>query len=228
MNAELATTFDRLVSGLEDLTRDHLLYFRVQTGRLVATTLFGGDIATMRAQLTQRDGVLAAFVHAQAQRLDDLGLSEEQLRQSLHAWAVVELLPAAIAQGLQFTHVLELTKVHDDQTRAILAKATLDNGWSRRALRDAIEDVQHQRWPDHQPEAPGLQPSAAPTAVERPTLAPGRMLTRFEKTADEVTALAGQWAHVDVGRLSPAQKRRARAALQRLRAQVDALEAGLA
>lgn len=228
MDHDLIPTFDRLVGALEQLVQDHLLFFRVQAGRVVATELYGGDVATMREQLRRRDGLLAAFVQAHPERLDNVGLSEELLRQSLHAWAVVQLLDDEIVRGLRYTHVLELARVDDDPTRAMLARATVENGWSRAALKAAIQEVRAGQWPDRQPDVPGLQPTPAaeeaPEVVERPALAPGRVVTRFEKTADDLDELADHWEGVDPAALAPAQRRRAQVALRRLRERVVALE----
>lgn len=227
MSNAVTPDFEPLVLGLEALSRAHLLYFRIQTGRLVATTLYGGDIATMRAALTARDGLLRAFASANAERLDDIGLTENLLRQSLAAWAVVQLLPAPVVDRLGFSHVVELAGVGDDETRRLLAEAAAENRWSRRQLHDAVLSVRAGGWPDAAPDQPGLQPEAPPE--EAPVvLAPGRVVSRFEKSADALDELADHWASVTPAELAPTQRERVKVAVRRLRLRLEAIEARLA
>lgn len=215
--------FDGLVQALEALVTHHFVYFRVQTGRLIATQLFGGDVATMHEQLHRRDGVLAAFIAQKGERLDDLGLTERTLRESLHCWSVVQSLDGPVAERLRYSHLVELIRAPDDGTRKLLAQATLDNAWSRRQLRDAVDEVIAGEWPDTQPDKPGLQPGP-PRPPEARVLAPGRVVTRLEKTVEEIDEMTGHLEGVDPADLAPGQRKRARAALRKLRERIDLLD----
>ncbi len=62
------------------------------------------------------------------------------------------------------SHVVQLTTVEDHQTRAALARATVENQWSGRALHSAIEAVRNGQWSDAAPSAPGLQLEGLPAA----------------------------------------------------------------
>lgn len=223
MPDELSPDFERLCDDLEVLSRQHLLYFRVQVGRVVATQLFAGDIATMRAEVTSRQGVIRSFATACADRLHDLGLNEDLLRKSLKAWAVVQLLPDEIVAQLGFTHVVALARVDDDETRALLAASVVQNGWGGRQLADAIADVEAGLWPDGDPGAPGLQP-APPPPEPAPLLAPGRVVNRFEKVVEDLDALVAPWEAADMASLPSAQRKRAKAALRKLKERVLRLE----
>ena len=160
------TAHDALLADLDALSRKHLLFFRIEAGRTVARHLYGGDPTVMRDALARRDGALRAFATARAQELKDRGLSEALLRQSLAAWEVVTALPGPIVEQLQYTHVVELSRLGDPQTREHLALATVNNAWSSDKLLDAIRAVARGEWIDGDPAAAGLQPAppAAPDA----------------------------------------------------------------
>lgn len=227
MNDLTAPDFDELLLGLEKLSRNHLLFFRIEAGKLIVRTLWGGDRARMRVALTVRDGVYQRFVVERAEALEGLGLNPTFLRQCLHAWAVVDALPKDIAQKLQFSHVVELTRVEDEQTRDHLARATVQNDWSTRALRDAVKAVEDQRWIDGDPVTPGLQPPAPVRDDPDPPVQPGRVVTRAERVFEEVDELVGQWESIDVSRLSKPQRERARVVVEALKERVARLEARL-
>ena len=89
--------------------------------------------------------------------LADLGLHPQLIRQSLLAWDVVADLPEDVRPRLIYAHVLELARVDDRATRRLLAQAALDNGWTGKALRGAVDATRSGRWIDVDP-APGLQP----------------------------------------------------------------------
>ena len=226
MNDLTPPDLDQLLVDLRNLSQNHLLYFRIETGRLIVRTLWDGDRARMRAALAARDGVYQRFVVARADALEDLGLNPTFLRQCLHAWAVVDVLPKEIVPELQFSHVVELTRVDDDQTRDHLARATVANRWSTRALRDAVRAIEAGRWIDADP-APGLQPPAPVRDDPDPPVQPGRVVTRAERVFEEVDELVGQWESIDVSRLSKPQRDRARVVVEALKERVARLEARL-
>lgn len=225
MPDELIPDFDRLAQALDALVRDHFAYFRLQTGRVVAAELFGGRVDVMRAQLQRRDGVVHAFAVAKAEQLHDLGLNEATLTESLHCWAIVEALDGPLVERLRYSHLVELIRAPDDPSRRLLAQAAVDNRWNRRALHDAVDDVLAGEWPDKAPEEPGMQPGPpekAPPEVK--VLAPGRVVTRLEKTVEAMDEMTSHLAGIASGDLAPGQRKRAKAALRKLRERVVALE----
>jgi hypothetical protein len=222
--------FDALLAGLAKLSRNHLLYFRIEVGRGLSRAFYADDRERYRAGMGNKNSSFRQFVAAKAAELADLGLSERLLRQSLLTFFVVKDLPRAVVAQLVYSHVVQLTAVDDDQTRALLSKATVDNHWTGQMLQNAIDAVRAGRWPDADPAAPGLQGDPAPAAaseLEDPddTLAPGRVVTRFEKTAKDLGSLVGQWERVPVDKLSKEQKRRMGQAITDLEGRISAIKA---
>ena len=224
--------FDALLVDLAKLSRSHLLYFRIEVGRRLSQSFYNDDPELYRKGFRQKEGAFRDFVVAKSAELADLGLSEQLLRQSLRAFYVVKDLPRALVAQLVYSHVVQLTAVEDDKTRALLAKATVENRWTGQALQNAIEAVRTGRWPDADPEQPGLQaaelvpvvPEAGPE-VAKPQ--PGRVVTRFERTAKEVSELMGQWQAVPVEKLTKAQAARVRVAVEALERQVAEMKGRL-
>jgi hypothetical protein len=222
--------FDAVVDELSRLSRNHLLYFRIEVGRRLSSAFYNDDPALYRATHRQKEGSFRAFLAEKADALADLGLNEALLRQSLRTFFVVKDLPRALVAQLVYSHVVQLTAVEDDQTRALLARATVDNQWSGRALQLAIEAVRNGQWPDADPSAPGLQPEGLPAAEagpEAPKPQPVRVVTRFERTAEDLGALVGQWEAVPVEKLTKAQAARVRAAVEALERRVAEVKARL-
>lgn len=227
-SAALAPVFDALLGELTQLSRNHLLYFRVQVGRSVADALYSGDPAAYHHQASNKDSSLRRFAVHRRDQLTDLGLTEATLRQCVRAWFVARDLPDGTLERLVLSHLNLLSQVDDAASRRLLAQATLDNGWTGQELRDAIRAVQDGQWPDADPAAPGLQPPPAPepAADARPPQ-PGRVVSRFERSADELDALISSWAQVPAEKRSKKQVARVRAAVDAWKAKIARLEAEL-
>ena len=73
--------------------------------------------------------------------------------------------------------------------------------------------------------APGLQPVAPEEEERAPQL--GRVVSRFERSAEELDALSSQWQQVAEKKLSGAQKLRVKEAITRLRARLEEMEGRL-
>lgn len=217
--------FDALVERLATLSRNHLLFFKVEVGRALDEGFFSGDANAYRSQDPFKDTSLRQFATERADELRELGLNEQALRKCLHAWYVVRDLPPELVARLVISHVVELARLHDEPTRRLLAQATVDNAWTSRALRDAVLAVRAGRWIDGDP-AKGLQPPA-PQIEEARRPQPGRVVTRFEKTVEDLGELGGQWATVEVEKLTALQATRVRAALAAHKAWIAEVEGRL-
>ncbi|MBM4109703.1 MAG: hypothetical protein FJ255_13000 [Phycisphaerae bacterium] len=217
--------FDDVLAQLEHLARTHLLLFRVEVGRTLAEAFYGGDVDRYRTR--SADGALKDFLAERAGPLADLGLHPQLIRQSLLAWDVVADLPEDVRPRLIYAHVLELARVDDRATRRLLAQAALDNGWTGKALRGAVDATRSGRWIDVDP-APGLQPPPPEEPVDAPKkVAVGWALKRAERTVSDFAAVADELGQVDVAALSEKQRVRALAAVEELRQRVERLQARL-
>ena len=212
-------TLDRLAQ----LSRIHLVFFRLEVGRLLLEDFFGGDPAAYQSHNPTKPNRFREFLALHGPEVSELGLGERVLRQCIVAQIAVSTLPQSTLDKLLFSHVVELCRVRDMATRHRLALATTENQWSSRQLRDAVEAVAAGQWIDGQPDQPGLQPAAP--EEERKSLPVGRVVTRFEKAAEDLDDLGAQFSGRKVSR---PQRERVRGALERLKAKIAELEAALA
>ena len=112
-SAALAPVFDALLGELTQLSRNHLLYFRVQVGRSVADALYSGDPAAYHHQASNKDSSLRRFAAHRRDQLADLGLTEATLRQCVRAWFVARDLPDGTLERLVLSHLNLLSQVDD-------------------------------------------------------------------------------------------------------------------
>lgn len=221
--------WDDVLRDLDALSKNHLLYFRIEVGRSLAERFYAGDVKVYLAKIDEREGSLRRFCKEREKQLEDRGLSEAIVRQCLTAWLVVQELPPEVVRNLLFTHVVQLGRVGDTQTRRTLAQAVVDNRWDGQALKQAVLAVRAGKWIDADPKAEGFQPPA-PTpkpSGEDKAPQPGRVVNRFEKTAEEIEALAGQWESVAVEKLTKLQKERVRDAIGKTEETISRLKARL-
>lgn len=200
--------YQQLIDRLTTLSTTHLLYFRIEVGRAVAEEL----------DLDDAGANLRAFAVRHASRLEDLGLTEGALRQSVRAFRVVEGLPAELVQRLVFSHVVELARVEDPATRALLARAAADEGWSGRQLRDAVLSARAGLWVDGDTGTPGLQPVAPPPPP--PRRATGWVVSRMERRVGDFAEVADELDALDPAAMTPLQQARVRKALDDLDAKL--------
>ncbi|HND32538.1 MAG TPA: hypothetical protein PLA94_21230 [Myxococcota bacterium] len=212
------------LARLDSLARNHLLFFRLEVGRLMLELYFGGDPERYHSQDPRKPSSFATFLAQCKAELQDLGLGETVLRRCILTHLAVQSLPAEAVGRLPFTHVVELSRVEDSATRSLLALATLNNRWTSRQLHDAIQAVRAGRWIDGDP-APGLQPLPVPEPEK--SLPAGRVLNRIARSAEELESLTGQWRQLQGKKLSGAQKSKAKEAILRLKAQLALLEQSL-
>ncbi len=209
---------------LNALSRNHLLYFRLEVGRLLLEDFFEGDPAAYHSQDSQKKLSFAHFLESCGDYLADIGLGAQVLRQCIQAQIAVRSLPAGTVERLLFSHIVELARVEDEATRSILAQAAVENRWTGLQLRDAVLSTKAGKWIDGDP-APGLQPVAPEETEKTPQL--GRVVTRFERSAEDMEALAQQWRQIAGKNLSQGQRNRLRQAVDRLKVQLSELDHAL-
>ena len=209
---------------LSALSRNHLLFFRLQVGRLLLEDFFEDDPAVYHSQDSQKKLSFVHFLASCGDYLADIGLGPQVLRQCIQAQIAVGSLPPGTVERLLFSHVVELARVDDEATRSVLAQAAVENRWSSRQLHDAVLSAKAGQWIDGDPAA-GLQPAAPEEAEKTPQL--GRVVTRFERSAEDMEALAQQWRRLAGKKLSAGQRSRLRQAVDRLKAHLSELDSAL-
>ena len=227
--AAVTTTpaFDTLVDELAKLSQKHLVFFRIEVGRVTAESLYGGDPDAYRSQAGNKEGSLRQFATEQAERLADLGLTEQSLRQCLQAWFVVQELPRDLVRHLLFSHVVELARVEDGAIRRTLAHAVKENGWGGKELRNAVLAVRAGLPIDADLAAAGLQPPAPAEPVGGRKLQAGRVVSRFERQADDFETTLDEWDIVAADKVTKLQTSRMKATLDRVKAKIADLEGKL-
>ena len=201
---QIPNEFSAALQQLDKLSRNHLLYFRLEVGKLLLTESYDGAVAAYHSQDPAKPHKFNQFISTCAQDLEEIGLAGQVLRQCIVAHMMVKALPPPTVAKLQFSQVVELTRVADPATRSVLAQATVDNHWSCRQLKDAAKAANAGNWLDGDPKTPGLQP-VAPPAVVHPVQV-GRLVTRFEKMAKQAAELVAAWKLVE-GKATDKQRR---------------------
>ena len=227
--APQAADFADILTDLAQLSRNHLVFFRLEVGRLLLHRFYGGDVAAYQSKSSTKPNAFGAFTAACAADLAELGLSEQTLRQCLVAHIAVSALPAPTVHQLGLSQVVELARVSDAANRRVLAQAAVDNHWTGKQIKQAAAAVAAGRWIDGDPATPGLQPPALGDDDEDEAKKPqqGRVVRRFEKAASQLGELQAQFAAVAGQKLSARRRARLHAALDQLQAQIDGMRGRL-
>jgi hypothetical protein len=206
----LALNFHSTLDRLQALSRSHILYFRLEVGRLILQDFFGGDAAIYHSRDPHKLQSFRAFIEQCGPQLAELGFSEVGLRQSVLAHLAVAPLPPGTVEKLLFAHVLELARIPDPDTRGILALEAVEKNWTKMELRAATDAA--------------LGAEAAPPPAP-PQL--GRVVSNFEKAVGTIDSLTDQWTQLAGHKLSGRQKQRMHSSLEQLKAKIAAIEAQL-
>ncbi|MFZ4578170.1 MAG: hypothetical protein ACOYOB_07185 [Myxococcota bacterium] len=212
-----ATTesFLEILDDLRRLSRDHLLFYRLEVGRLLLDRFFKGSAANYRDFSNAKAHAFVTFATTCADELQVFGLGERTLRHCILARVVFDTLPPPVRDSLGFSHVVELTRVSDPTMRARLALAIVDQNWTVQALQQAIEAAKSGDWYDTDPATPGTQPPPAPAPTGK-LPQPGRMVAQAEKWLTQTDQWSAQWARMDASKLRPLQRKRAVQAVEAL------------
>jgi hypothetical protein len=225
-------SFEEILDEVEALNRGHLLYYRVQLGRVMLRHFWDGDAAAYSSRDRTKLQRFELFFAKHGEELARYGVSQRQARDSVRACIVVDTLPEHLSRRLFWSQVMELTRVSDPTARARLAFAALRGDWSIAFLRDAVDRALHIGTDDMAALEAAAAASADVAAGEEvsedgdaPAPAAGRMVARAEKLVREVERWSSTFRKVDAKRLRPAQRARLAAARDALRARVAELDA---
>ena len=182
---------------------------------------FDGDAAAYLSHDPKKPQSFGEFVVTCAEQLADIGLSESVARACIVAHLVVKALPPPTVEKLNFSQVIELTRIDDSETRELLAHAAVKNHWVTKELRGAVEAARAGKWIDSDPKAPGLQPPppkppAQPQYSEANRPQAGRVVARIERLVTDFDEVESAWALVEDDKLSDIQRERVRAAVKGL------------
>jgi hypothetical protein len=215
-----------ILNELAALTRDHLLHFRLEVGRVILQHFFGGSSAAYSDKDHTKEAKFADFLSDNAADLALLGLKEHTLRQCVALRTVYRSLPTAAQDRLGYSRTLALVAMADPSTRAQLALAAVDRQWTVAELKQGIDAATAGLWYDTDPQTPGVQALPIELPAARPQ-APGRLVARAEKWAAEFEAFANGWAGVPAGKASKLQQARLKRALTVAVARLQAMAAQL-
>jgi hypothetical protein len=182
-----ALSDQRVLERILELTLDHMVAYRLEIGRIILDEFFEGDPAAFHDRSPTKPVRFQDFVKTYREKLSDIGLGEQVLRQSVRAHLVVEELGADRARPLTFSHLLTLARVKDGGTRRLLADASARDAWSVAQLEAAAERVEAGQWPDQDLTKPGLQPEPIkPTKPRPPRPTTAKAITSKKEQGREV------------------------------------------
>ncbi len=227
---QLAKTKDDyadMLAELNRLSRDLLLAFRLQAGKLFLDRFFGGSAHAYHDKNPDKEASFALFAKLCKDELSDVGISTVLARQCILARIAWDGLPPGVRDSLKFNHIVSLARVGEPNLRARLAFDTTSQGWTVLQLEDAIHRADDGHYYDTDPSTPGTQAPPPPAEPPAPTYQPGRLVTQLVKAGKDLQDWQQAWATVDASKLRGAQRQRVQDALTALKAQVARLEAQL-
>ena len=223
VNSEFAT-FEDVLDALERLSREHLLAYRLGVGRVLLQSIYGGDARAYASRDPRKEQRFSLFVSECGEQLRRYGLGKQSAREAIVSYLTFQTLPDAVRDGLFYSQVRELARLHDPTARARLAVAAIQGDWSVRELQGAVSAVKAGLPYDADPDTPGIQPQQAPPPRQ---LSAGRLVTRAERWTSDLDAWAGMWSQADPGQLRARQRRRLAATVARAQARLAQLAAAL-
>ncbi len=216
-----------ILGKLAHLSRDLLLTFRLEVGKVMLDEYFAGSAHAYHDQSPNKVNSFNEFTKTCQDDLADYGLSSPILAQCIRARITWDLLPPPVRDQLRFNHVVALASVGEPNDRARLAFDATRQGWSVTQLKDAIARVNDHTYYDTDPSTPGTQPPEPKPAPDR-GYQPGRLVTQLVKTGEDLQAWRSAWATVDATKLRGPQRQRVVEAVATLEAHIAQLKAELA
>ncbi len=219
------TDYSPILDQLAALSRNLLLAFRLEVGKLMLSEYFGGSAHAYRDHDPAKPSSFNDFARTCQAELEGFGLSATVLRQCILARVAWDGLPPGVRDQLKFSQVVQLARVDEPNMRARLAFDATQQQWNVAQLRDAIARAGDHRYYDTDPTTPGTQPP--PAELDEASYQPGRLVTQLVKAGKELQDWEAAWSTVAGKKLRGAQRQRLHDALATLKAQVARLEAQL-
>ena len=231
MSTDLATPatsndFSEVLATLRGLVHDHLLFFRLEVGRVILDGFFGGDTFAYRDRSPTKESKFNEFQLQHAEELDALGLKPWLLRQCVQVQIVYRTLPPAVRDQLGYSHTLALLPIGDPTLRAKLANEAISKAMPIGRFEETVAAAKAGTWYDTDDATPGVQPPPAPAVVAL-AQQPGRLVTRAEKWLADAQDLAAGWAAVPPDKVTDVQRARLKKVVVALRAQLAELDGKL-
>ena len=216
--------YQDVVQTLQALTAQHERTYRLKVGELILTRFYGGDAGRFSSKATTKDNKFADFLTTHATEVAALDLSEHTLRRCVRVKICYDTLPAGLRDRLAWSATLAISAIPEVNLRARVAMAAVSENWPLGKVREVVAQALDNRVWDTDPSEPGLQ---LPAPKADPAPQPGRLVTRTEKWSDEIDAWQQEFAQIDADKLSKQQVERLRAAVQKVRGQLEQLEKAL-
>ena len=211
-----------ILTELATLTRDHLLHYRLEVGRVILDHFFSGSTTAYSDRDHNKETKFSDFLNTYAADLEILGLREHTLRQCVGLRTVYMSLPPSAQADLGYTRTLALVRMPDPTTRAKLALTAIAQGWSVAELKQTVDAAKAGLWYDTDPETPGVQAKPLAPETAKPP-APGRLVVQAEKWQAQFTDFATNWSAVAADKPTKLQRTRLKKALGEAIAQLQAL-----
>lgn len=211
------TTHEDVLDALEDIARRHGLAHRLESGRVMLAAFYDGDHRAYQSRDRTKEARFTTFLAQHADQLQAYGWSETTARDAVRGWIVFSQLPTDLRASLFYSHIIELTRLHDGVLRQELAQECIQRNANVRALRLAVQRATEgaagdERWQDAAEASPSQPPPQA-----------GRLPARVTRWLSEVDSWTAAWRARPSKSLTAASRRELASSLSALEARVAEL-----
>lgn len=126
---------------LHNLTRGAALNHALHVGEYLLQHYFANDVAALSSRNHNKLNSFEELLRTHKDELAEMGLSGQVLRNNVRAFVVFRALPETTRVHLDFTDLVALAPVKDEQKRGQLALEAAEAGWTSRQVKAKAQEL---------------------------------------------------------------------------------------
>lgn len=134
-----AATHAKTLHFLHNLTRGAALHHALHVGEYLLQHYFANDTAALASRNHNKLNSFEELLRTHKDELAEMGLTGQVLRNNVHAFVVFRGLPETTRKHLDFTDLVALAPLKDQQKREELALEAVQAGWTSRQVKAAAQ-----------------------------------------------------------------------------------------